>query len=144
MWGDRRATLQEAVRRIKTLGRVTRVSSFYQTAPVGYVEQPEFLNGALLLETELAPVKLLRQLLGIERAMGRDRSVVSDKGPRIIDLDLLMVDDVVLQSTELTLPHPALSQRRFVLDPLAEIAPGMREPRSGLTVEQMLAALSSD
>jgi 2-amino-4-hydroxy-6-hydroxymethyldihydropteridine diphosphokinase len=157
--GDREANLREAIARVAKLGEVRAVSSFHDTAPVGYADQPNFLNGAMLLETELEPVELMRALLAIERAMGRDRAaVVTDaaqsgaapiKGPRIIDLDLLLMDDVVLASargmkdrTELTLPHPAMTERRFVLEPLAEIAPAMADPISGCTVAQLLARLN--
>lgn len=141
-WGDPAANLREAVRRIRELGQMRAVSSFYRTAPVGYTEQPEFTNAAVLVETEFEPVELMRALLAIERAMGRDRSVgVPAKGPRIIDMDLLLVDDVVLNTPELTLPHPAMSERRFVLEPLHEIAPEMRDPVSGRTVAEMLASL---
>jgi 2-amino-4-hydroxy-6-hydroxymethyldihydropteridine diphosphokinase len=109
---------------------------------VGYTEQPEFTNAALLVATELEPVEVMRALLAVERAMGRDRSAgVPPKGPRIIDLDLLLVDRMVLNTPELTLPHPAMTQRRFVLEPLNEIAPEMRDPVSGWTVAEMLAAL---
>ena len=143
-YGDRTANLREAIRRVSALGPIGAVSSFHDTAPVGYTEQPRFLNAALLLETELEPLALMRALLGIERDMGRDRTSTSApaKGPRIIDLDLLLMDGVVLTSPELTLPHPALAQRRFVLEPLAEIAPNMLDPRSGRTVSELLAVLS--
>ena len=142
-WGDPAANLREAVRRIGELVQVRALSSFYETAPVGYTDQPDFTNAALLLETELEPLELMRALLGIERAMGRDRSAaVPPKGPRIIDLDLLLVDSVVLHTPELTLPHAALAERRFVLEPLAEIAPEMRHPTSGKTVREMLDALT--
>lgn len=141
-WGDRRATLEEAVRRVRTLGTVLQVSSFRETAPVGYADQPDFLNGAILLETALEPAELLHELLRIERGMGRDRAGVAAKGPRVIDLDLLLVENVVMQTKELTLPHPALKERLFVLEPLAEIAPKMREPVSGRTVEELLGRLS--
>jgi 2-amino-4-hydroxy-6-hydroxymethyldihydropteridine diphosphokinase len=141
-WGTPEANLSEAIRRIGALGEVRAVSSFYDTAAVGYTDQPRFLNAALLLETELEPIELLRGLLGIERAMGRDRATVPAKGPRVIDLDLLLMERAVLASDELTLPHPAMRERRFVLEPLAEIAPAMVDVVSGRTVAEMLAALS--
>jgi 2-amino-4-hydroxy-6-hydroxymethyldihydropteridine diphosphokinase len=141
-WGDPAASIAEAVRRVEEVGNVLAVSSMYQTAPVGYTDQPNFTNAALLLETDLEPLELMRALLGIERAMGRDRSAaVPPKGPRIIDLDLLLVDSIVLNTPELTLPHPALAERRFVLEPVAEIAPEMRHPVTGQTVREMLDAL---
>ena len=127
-FGDRAANLQEALRRLEALGRVTAVSSFHDTDPVGYEDQPRFLNAAALLETEFSPIQLLRGLLAIEHAMGRDRENAPPKGPRVIDLDLLLFGDVVLQTHELTLPHPAMHERRFVLAPLAEIAPEMEHP----------------
>jgi 2-amino-4-hydroxy-6-hydroxymethyldihydropteridine diphosphokinase len=135
---DRAANLREAVARLGAMGRVTAVSSFYDTAPVGYVDQPRFLNGAVLLETELEPVALLTGLLAVERAMGRDRSATVAKGPRVIDLDLLLFGAVVLETAELTVPHPALRERRFVLEPLGEIAPEMVDPVTGLTVAELL------
>jgi 2-amino-4-hydroxy-6-hydroxymethyldihydropteridine diphosphokinase len=144
-WGDREANLREAICRVGGLGKVRGVSSFYDTAPVGFTEQPRFLNGAMLLETELGPVELMRELLAIERSMGRDRAaagLVPLKGPRVIDLDLLLMGDVVLASGQLTLPHPAMAERRFVLEPLAEIAPEMVDPQSGLTVRALLARLT--
>jgi 2-amino-4-hydroxy-6-hydroxymethyldihydropteridine diphosphokinase len=141
-WGDPASNLREAVRRLGELGRIRAVSSFHQTAPVGYADQPDFTNGAVLLDTVLEPVELMHALLEIERAMGRDRSAaVPVKGPRIIDLDLLLVDEIVLNTPELTLPHPALADRRFVLEPLAEIAPEMLHPVSGKTAREMLHAL---
>src|ERR1700733_12057488 len=94
-FGDREANLREAVRRIGALGEVRAVSSFFDTEPMGYLAQPRFLNGALVLETELEPAALLRALLGVERAMGRERAGLL-KGPRVIDLDLLLYDDVVM------------------------------------------------
>jgi 2-amino-4-hydroxy-6-hydroxymethyldihydropteridine diphosphokinase len=140
-WGEREANLREALRRVGALGHVRAVSSFHDTAPVGFADQPDFLNAALLLETELEPLELMRELLTIERAMGRERATAIAKGPRIIDLDLLLLEDVILVSDNLTLPHPAMADRRFVLEPLAEIAPLMIEPRSGRTMAELLAML---
>jgi len=141
-WGDPAASIGEAVRRVRELGNVRAVSSLRVTAPVGYTSQPDFTNAALLLETELEPLDLMRSLLAIERAMGRDRSsAIPPKGPRLIDLDLLLVNDIVLHTPELTLPHPALAERRFVLEPLAEIAPKIVEPVSGENIAGLLAAL---
>jgi 2-amino-4-hydroxy-6-hydroxymethyldihydropteridine diphosphokinase len=141
--GDRDANLREAVRRVGELGAVRAVSSFYDTAPVGYERQPNFLNAALLLETALEPLELMRALLAIERAMGRERAKAIAKGPRIIDLDLLLMDDLVLTTPDLTLPHPAMAERRFVLEPLAEIAPAMVDPVSHRTIAELLARLSN-
>ena len=138
-FGDRAGNLREAIERIRTLGEVRVVSSFYDTEPVGYLSQPRFLKGALLLETGLAPLELMHGLLAVELAMGRERVVA--KGPRVIDLDLLLFGNVVMESEELVLPHPAMQERRFVLEPLAEIAPEMVHPVSGLTVGAMLERL---
>jgi 2-amino-4-hydroxy-6-hydroxymethyldihydropteridine diphosphokinase len=139
--GNREANLREAIERLRELGEVREVSSFYDTEPVGYVDQPRFLNGALLLETELQPLELMRGLLEIERGMGREREGAVAKGPRVIDLDLLLYGQSVMNTAELTLPHPEMQERRFVLEPLAEIAPGMVHPVLGVTVGEMLAEL---
>jgi len=145
-FGDREANLREAVERVARLGELRAVSSFYDTTPVGLTEQPRFLNGAMLLDTELEPMELMRALLAIELAMGRDRAAAAAKGPRVIDLDLLLMGDVVLRSgpddpIELTLPHPAMAERRFVLEPLAEIAPAMVDPVSSRTVAELLESI---
>jgi 2-amino-4-hydroxy-6-hydroxymethyldihydropteridine diphosphokinase len=148
-FGDREANLREAVRRIGALGEVRAVSSFYDTEPVGYLAQPRFLNAALVLETELEPVALMRELLGVERAMGREREGSIAKGPRVIDLDLLLcIDrnggDVVMATEDLTLPHPSMAERRFVLEPHAEIAPEWVHPDLGVTVREMLERLDRE
>jgi 2-amino-4-hydroxy-6-hydroxymethyldihydropteridine diphosphokinase len=137
--GDRMTTLRMAVQRLETLGRITAVSSLYETEPVGYLEQPSFLNAVVALDTALAPADLIGGLLGIERDLGRARSFPN--APRTLDLDLLMVDDVILDTPELILPHPRLHERAFVLVPLAEIAPQLAHPGSGMSMRELLHTL---
>lgn len=139
-FGDREGNLHQALQRLKSLGAVTAESRFYDTEPVGYLDQPRFLNAAVILETELTPVELMRALLEIERSMGRERVIA--KGPRVIDLDLLLYGEKIVNTAELTLPHPEMHSRRFVLEPLLEIAPNWVHPVLGLTVQEMLARLA--
>lgn len=139
--GVRQTNLKRAIEAVSLLGKLLAVSSFTDTAPVGYLDQPRFLNGALVLETRLSPVALLEALLAIEHKMGRDRTDVPAKGPRVIDLDLIFYQDVTLFTPELTLPHPEMHQRRFVLEPLAELAPEWVHPILSLTVAELLRRL---
>jgi len=137
--GDREAQLRGAVNRLAALGRVAAVSSFYQTEPVEFTDQPWFLNCAVALETGVTPQQLMGSLLAIEKQMGRER--VQKKGPRSIDIDVLLFDDLVVDTKEVTIPHPAMHERRFVLEPLAEIAPEVVHPLLKKNIRDLLDAL---
>jgi 2-amino-4-hydroxy-6-hydroxymethyldihydropteridine diphosphokinase len=119
---------------------VVAVSTLRETEPVGYLDQPNFLNGAAQVETELPPRELLERLLAIEARLGRVRGEGPRFGPRTIDLDLLVYDDETVDEPGLTLPHPRLAERRFALEPLAELAPGLEIPGAG-PVQALLAEL---
>jgi 2-amino-4-hydroxy-6-hydroxymethyldihydropteridine diphosphokinase len=141
--GDREATLERAV---DLLGQragieIAAVSSFRETDPVGYLDQPCFLNGAVAIETSLAPADLLAELLAVEQELGRVREGPR-YGPRTVDLDLLLVDELVLDEPGLTVPHPRLHERAFALEPLAELDPELVVPGRG-PVSQLLAQLES-
>jgi len=137
--GDPAAHLREAVERIGRSLSVGEVSSAYWTEPVGMREQPFFLNAVLRATTELPPHDVLRVLRGIEEEMGRQREV--PLGPRLIDLDLLLYDELRFEGEDLVLPHPRMDERRFVLASLAEIAPALRTKPGGPTVAELLAVL---
>ena len=138
--GDRENNLREAVTRLESAGHVVSVSSFYETEPVEVTNQAWFLNCAVEIETTKMPKQLMAAVLEIEREMGRQR--MQSKGPRIIDIDVILFGDTVVDSSELTIPHPAMHERRFVLEPLAEIAPEARHPVFKKTVRQILDALA--
>ena len=137
--GDRVAHLRDAIARLESIGRVVSVSSFYETEPVEVTDQPWFLNCAVGLETALTAEQLMAQLLQIEQEMGRRR--IQKKGPRTIDIDILLFDDLILDSPDVTIPHPAMQERRFVLEPLAEIAAEARHPGIKKTIRELLEEL---
>lgn len=137
--GDRQVQLQDALAKLAAVGRVVATSSFYETEPVEFTQQPWFLNCAIALETNKTPEQLMAAILRIEEEMGRRR--VQKKGPRSIDIDILLFDDTIVDSKELTIPHPAMHQRRFVLEPLAEIAPELLHPVLKKTIGELLDSL---
>ena len=139
--GDREGALRAAVGALADEAgtEVVAVSTLRETAPVGVGEQPPYLNGVVALETTLAPRELLDRLLTVEQRFGRVR-VPGEHGPRTLDLDLLLYGDELIEEPGLTVPHPRLHERRFVLEPLAELAPGLVLPGRG-TVESLLSGV---
>lgn len=138
--GDRAGNLAKAVGLLGGEGiRVLRESPRYETAPREVEDQPWFLNSVAEVETDLAPAGLLARVLAIERRMGRERSI--PKGPRPIDIDILIYRGEIVDTPELRIPHAAMHERRFVLEPLADLAPDLVHPLNGLTVREMLAGV---
>jgi 2-amino-4-hydroxy-6-hydroxymethyldihydropteridine diphosphokinase len=136
--GDRVKNLRRAIEALGARGvRVTRESSIYETEPLEVREQPWFLNCVVEAETDLMPRQLIQALLEIERDLGRRRRV--PKGPRLIDMDILLFGTSTMSAPELEIPHPRMAQRKFVLLPLAEIAASVRHPITKLTIAEMLA-----
>jgi 2-amino-4-hydroxy-6-hydroxymethyldihydropteridine diphosphokinase len=140
--GDREGTLRSALEALAAEPEidVVAVSRFYDTEPVGYVDQPRFLNGAAAIETELPARELLERLLAVELRFGRSRDDVTSQGPRTIDLDLLLYGDAEIDEPGLRVPHPRLHERRFVLEPLADLDPALEVPGNG-QVQEILARL---
>ncbi|SDC36759.1 2-amino-4-hydroxy-6-hydroxymethyldihydropteridine diphosphokinase [Niabella drilacis] len=135
--GDRAANLAGARSRIRqAIGAIRKASAIYETAAWGLVDQPDFYNQALLVTTSLQPEPLMHRILEIEAAMGRIRN--ERYGPRVIDIDILLYNDLICQSPVVTLPHPRMAERRFVLAPLEEIAPETIHPQLQQTIHQLL------
>ena len=137
--GDRAANLNTAIDCLRASGEVGAVSSFYETEPVEFTAQPWFLNCAITVDTDKTPKELLAGILNIEQQMGRRRA--QKKGPRIIDIDILLFGNSIVEDPGLTIPHPAMDKRRFVLQPLAEIAPNVRHPVFKQTIRELRDAL---
>jgi 2-amino-4-hydroxy-6-hydroxymethyldihydropteridine diphosphokinase len=138
--GDREAALADAADRLSQEGvRVRRTSSVYETEPMYRRDQPRFLNQAIEVETDLFPRQLLSRIKKIERAMGRKPA--PQNAPRLIDIDILLFGQAVVNTPELEIPHPRLGERRFALEPLAELVPDLRHPQTRRTVREMLAAV---
>jgi 2-amino-4-hydroxy-6-hydroxymethyldihydropteridine diphosphokinase len=136
--GPPELTLAAAVSQLESLGRIIARSSLYSTEPVGYADQPRFLNAVVALETELDPQELLDSLLTIEKEFGRDRTTGIPNGPRTLDLDLLLYGEQTISELGLEIPHPRLAERAFVLVPLCEIAPNALDVGRKVTMTQLL------
>jgi len=137
--GDRKAILEKALQLLGQRLQIERVSSLYETEPVGYAEQPPFLNAVCRAQTKLGPLQLLSVIKGIEASLGRVPSFPN--APRPIDLDIIFYGDLVMETPELTIPHPRLEERAFVLIPLAEIAPNLLHPVSGERISDLAAGV---
>lgn len=141
--GDKEANLNLAVEKIKNrIGNVISLSGFYVTDPWGFESSNPFLNAACIIETDLPPLEILAETKSIERGLGRlKKSVNGIYKDRLIDIDLLMYDDLILRTPELTLPHPLMHQRCFVMEPLAEIAPEAMHPLFKKTIQELSEAI---
>jgi len=138
--GNRQQNLSKALQRLREIVKIDKFSSIYETEPVGYLDQPRFLNMVCYGQTTSSPDGLLRSTQAIEEALGREPSFRN--APRPIDIDILLYDNLRLETEQLTIPHPRMSERAFVLVPLAEIAPTVIEPVSGKTAQELLFVVS--
>lgn len=134
--GDRAHNLTEALRRISEIARIEATSSVYETEPVGYTDQPEFWNMVVRCATDLPARQLMQELIAIEAAMGRQRTFKN--APRIIDIDILVYDEVIVADRDLEIPHPRMRERAFVLRPLLEIAPDLIDPQTHESYAEIL------
>ena len=139
--GDRKLHLAQAVACLQSMLEEPKVSSLYETAPLELVDQPRFLNIVVLGWTHLSPRTLLDRILAIEARLGRDRRSGTPKGPRVIDIDLLLFADRLIDEPSLQVPHPRMRNRRFVLQPLLELDPGLRHPATGQSLSLSLERL---
>lgn len=141
--GNKEESLYTAISEIdEQIGEVTAVSTFYTTAPVGYADQSDFYNAACKAVTDLSPLEVLEKVETIMRDMGRIRNVPN--GPRVIDIDILLYDDIVAEEEGLSIPHPRMIERKFVLEPLCEIGEEVVHPLTGKTMREHLEMLGSD
>lgn len=142
--GDREESLRQALKKISEVPGITviRISSRYETKPYGKTDQPDFINMAVELETNLTPLDLLEVVLGIEHELGRVRK--ETWGPRSIDIDVLLYEDLELDLTDLKVPHPEMHLRSFVIDPMSEIAPKREHPTLKMTIEEIKNKLDNE
>ena len=138
--GNVEESFEIAFQKLKQIGTITKISKYYITKPVGNANQPDFTNGALTFETQLSPQQLLKELLKIEKEAGRVR--VRKNEPRILDLDIIFYDNEIIEEKNLTIPHPRLYERKFVLEPLNEIAPNFICPKTGKQILELFKNLT--
>jgi 2-amino-4-hydroxy-6-hydroxymethyldihydropteridine diphosphokinase len=138
--GNREANIRQALDQLQTDDlRLLRLSSLYETEPMGFHDQPWFLNQVAEFATKLSPLQLLKRIQDVEKTLGRKREIVN--GPRTIDIDILLFGDVVMKTAELTIPHPRYRERRFVLEPLLDLNPALKDPETRQPIAAMLEAV---